>query len=297
VRTPSLPLLAAGGLLAVLAAITATPTTPATAAAPTVPLLVDVRAAHHPGFDRVVLEFRGGLPSQVAARYVTSVSADPSGRPVRIAGRALLQLTVSPAAAHDDRGRVTVRPRTAWALPELMTVVRAGDFEAVLTHGLGLASREPFRVWTTSSPPRVVLDVTAPRTEQRRVYLFDSARFAAGRPPFFVAVPRPVLPALPGTSLMHRLYAGPTPAEERAGLRLVLSGSTSFSGLTVSGGVARVRLVGGCRSGGSVVTVAGSVLPTLHQLPGVDAVKLLDPAGRTERPTGRTDSVPECLEP
>ena len=27
-----------------------------------VPTLVGIRAAHHPGFDRVVFEFRGGLP-------------------------------------------------------------------------------------------------------------------------------------------------------------------------------------------------------------------------------------------
>jgi hypothetical protein len=112
-----------------------------------------------------------------------------------------------------------------------------------------------------------------------------------------VALAMPAAGPGPQPAAASRLYAGPTPAEERAGLRLVLSGSTSFAGLSVRDGVASVRLVGGCRSGGSTVTVAGSVLPTLRQLPGVVAVKVPDPAGRTQRPTGRTYSVPDCLEP
>ncbi|HZD68842.1 MAG TPA: hypothetical protein VFA45_07975 [Actinomycetes bacterium] len=60
-----------------------------TAQAPRIPELVAVRAAHHPGFDRVVFEFRGSLPSHRVG-YVGSLVQDGSGRPVDLAGGAIL---------------------------------------------------------------------------------------------------------------------------------------------------------------------------------------------------------------
>jgi hypothetical protein len=45
------------------------------------------------------------------------------------------------------------------------------------------------------------------------------------------------------------------------------------------------------------VTVAGEIMPTLRQFASVDYVKIYDPAGTTEQPIGRSDSVPACLEP
>ncbi|MGZ4495076.1 MAG: AMIN-like domain-containing (lipo)protein, partial [Nocardioides sp.] len=53
-----------------------------TAAAPAIPTLVGIRAAHHPGFDRVVFDFRGGLPASRRVRYVDHLVADASGLPV-----------------------------------------------------------------------------------------------------------------------------------------------------------------------------------------------------------------------
>lgn len=276
----------------------AAPGTTTTAAPPVVPRLVAIRAAHHPGKDRVVFEFAGGLPRSRTVGYVDRLIGDGSGLPVRIAGRALLQVRFADAEAHDSAGRETAPGRVAYALPNVMTVVRSGDFEAVTTYGVGLTSRQPFRVFTLTGPPRVVIDVDASfRTVPRRVWFFDERRFVAGTEPYFRSVTRPVLPMLPATTLLHRVYAGPTPAEQRAGLRLLLSGSTGFTALSVADGVARVRLTGGCSSGGSTVTVAGHLLPTLKQLPQVDVVKVFDPQGRTERPTGRVDSIPACLEP
>jgi len=276
----------------------APPGTATAAAPPVVPRLVAIRAAHHPGKDRVVFEFAGGLPRSRSVGYVGQLLGDGSGLPVRIAGRALLQVRFADADAHDSAGRATAPGRVAYALPNVMTVVRSGDFEAVTTYGIGLTSRQPFRVFTLTGPPRVVIDVDASfRTVTRKVWFLDERRFAAGTEPYFRSVLRPVLPFLPATTLLHRVYAGPTPAEQRAGLRLQLSGSTGFTALSVADGIARVRLTGGCSSGGSTVTVAGHLIPTLKQLPQVDVVKVFDPQGRTERPTGRVDSIPECLEP
>jgi hypothetical protein len=266
-------------------------------AAPRVPKLVAIRAAHHPGFDRVVFEFRGGLPSRHHAKYVDGLVGDASGLPVRIAGRAILQVRFAPAKAHNASGP-TVRARKAFALPNVMTAVQAGDFEAVTTYGIGLAKQTTFDVFTRRNPSRVVIDIRAAfRTVDRKVYFFNSKRFAANTPPFYVPRLRPVRPATPATGVMDRLFAGPLVRERAHGLRLLRSHATGFSHLAVADGIARVRLTGGCNSDGSTVTIAGEVRPTLRQFSSVDWVKIYDPAGNTENPNGHTDSIPPCLEP
>jgi hypothetical protein len=286
-----------GGLLGSLA--TGTSAGAVTAAPPEVAQLVAVRAAHHPGFDRVVFEFDGPLPGTRLARYVPTLYADGSGEPVRIAGRAILAITMFQANAHDvDTGQVTAPRRLAFALPNVMNVVQSGDFEATVSYGIGLAARQPFRVFTLRNPSRVVVDIDANfPTVLRRVYFLDEPRFVAGRPPYVRYVLRPVRPLTPVTDLLHRLFAGPTAREHADGLRLIRSGATTFSNVSVRDEVARLRLRGGCSSGGSTFTIANEIFPTLKRLEAVDYVKIYDPSGNTEQPTGRRDSIPECLEP
>lgn len=271
----------------------------ARAAPPRTPVLVAVRATHAGTVDRVVFEFRGGLPTDRQVGYVDRLFADGSGRRVHVAGRALLRVRFERAQAHTDAGAPTAAPRrVAYALPNALTAVRSGDFEAVTTYGIGLARRTPFTVSTLRSPPRVVVEVGAGfPTVQQKVWFFDRDRFVANREPFFVPVVRPVLPGSPATGVLDRLFAGPLPREHARGLRLLRSGATGYAGLTVSGGVADLRLTGRCSSGGSTVTVAGEVLPTLEQLATVDRVVLRDAAGGTLDPDGPGDSTPACLEP
>lgn len=271
----------------------------AVSAAPSTPILVAVRAAHRDGVDRVVFEFRGGLPPQREVGYVDRLVADGSGRRVRVAGQALLRVRFEHAQAHTDDGAATAAPRrVAYALPNVMTAVRAGDFEAVVTYGLGLARRTPVRVTTLRSPDRVVIKVGARfATVQRKVWFFHRDRFVDNREPFFVPVLRPVLPGTPATGVMDRLFAGPLVRERARGLRLLRSRATGYTGLTVRNGVADLRLVGRCSSGGSTVTIAGEILPTLRGLDGVDRVVLRDRDGTTQDPDGPGDSTPACLEP
>lgn len=269
---------------------------PAPAAPPPLPTLVGIRAAHDDGVDRVVFEFAGGLP-QVRAGYVDELIGDASGLPVRIAGRAILRLRFSPADAHDADGP-TVTGRRAFALPNVMTAVRAGDFEAVTTYGLGLAKRSPFEVSRLRSPARVVVEVAAAfPTQQRKVWFFHEERFVDNREPFFVPRLRPVRVQTPATGVMDRLFAGVLPRERADGLRLLRSRATTFDDLSIESGIARVRLVGGCSSGGSTVTIAGSIMPSMRQFASVDWVKIYDPAGDTASPTGYSDSIPDCLNP
>jgi hypothetical protein len=77
----------------------------------------------------------------------------------------------------------------------------------------------------------------------------------------------------------------------------VRSAAWGFDHLSISGGIARLRLTRGCSSGGSTTTVANEIVPTLKQFPSVDWVKISGPGGHTEQPTGPSDSIPGCLEP
>ncbi len=268
------------------------------ATAITVPTLVGIRAAHHPTYDRVVFDFAGGLPSRRWVRYVSQLRADPSDKIVPVAGRAILAVTMSPTNAHSPSGSSTAPAKIAFPLPNVMTVVRAGDFEAVTTYGIGLAKRESVRVFTLRHPDRLVIDVrsTFP-TVNKRVWFFNQKRYLANTEPFFTPVLRPVRPWTPATGVMDRTFAGPTPSEYASGLRLLTSKATGFTKLSISGGIARVQLTGGCSSGGSTVTIAGEIMPSLRQFSTVGRVKIYDPWGRTESPTGYRDSIPVCLEP
>ena len=311
---------------------------PVPGARPTVlPQLVDVRAVHRDGVDRVVFQFDEGIPAEGgrrggrgggprgggggagappprggpagwslpgggapggpprAAPPAAPPRGDGSGLPIRIAGRAVLQVGLHPTRTD----RATDAPaRRAFALPNVMTVVRSGVFEGWTTYGVGLARRSPVAVVRQPARDRIVVTVGAGfRTVQRRVFFLDEDRFLANREPFFVPRLRLVPVGSPATGVMDRLFAGPLDRERDRGLRLVRSRATGFADLAIAGGIARVRLRGGCSSGGSTVTIAGEVMPTLRQFDTVDWVKVLDPSARTADPTGPGDSIPDCLNP
>ena len=213
---------------------------------------------------------------------------DGSGLPIRIAGRAILQVGLSPTRTDV----VTTAPaRRAFALPNAMTVVRSGMFEGWTTYGIGLARRTAFEVIRQPARDRVVVEIGADfPTVDRQVFFLDEDRFVANQEPFFVPRTRPVPLGSPATGVMDRLFAGPLDRERSRGLRLVRSRATGFTGLAIAGGIARVTLRGGCSSGGSTVTVAGEIMPTLRQFDTVDWVKVLDPV-RDDRRPDRTDGL------
>jgi hypothetical protein len=145
-------------LVAVVTALGVTP-----AGAQSAPTLVDVRAGRHPGFDRVVFEFRGAVPEH-HVRYVNQLVEDGSGNPVSVAGTADLEVVFQGANAHEDDGTPTVSPRRfSPGLTAVKEVAQIGDFEAVVTYGIGVDRRRPIEVSTLSSPSRLVIDV--PTTE------------------------------------------------------------------------------------------------------------------------------------
>lgn len=267
---------------------------PASATAKAVPQLVAVRADRHPGVDRLVFEFRNGLPPTRIAEYVPKLIADGSGHTVPVPGAAKLALRFFDARGHDDTGGSTYgASRRTYALPGVIQVVNTGDWEATLSFGVGLAKKVPYRMYTLTKPSRIVVDFTVGyRTVPVKAYFLDLPR-----EPKLKAVSRPVIPPSTAHGALQRLFAGPTAAERAAGLRFVNSGATGYSKLTVTNKVARVYLTGNVKSGGATFTIANHLNATLKQFPAVKWVKIYDAAGRTQRPGGTGDSIPESLEP
>ena len=177
-----------------------------------------------------------------------------------------------------------------------MSLRGAGDFEAVVTMGIGLAKRMPFHVHRLTNPGRIAIDVSTafPRTTRRVTFMDKDAPAGTSAR---VTVRRSIPDAYPATGLLDRIFAGPTIDEQADGLRLVASGATGFASVRVARGIARLRLTGGCAGGSSSFTIADSIIPTLRRLRTVDWVKIYHPAGQTQYPTGRRDSIPSCLAP
>lgn len=125
-----------------------------------VALLRDVRAGQHPAFDRIVFDFDGPVPGR-RVRYVPQVVQDGSGAPVPLRGRAFLQVVLTPAAAHRDDGTPTFGgpPARVAGFAALRQLADAGDFEATVTWGIGVAARTGFSVQGLPAPSRVVVDV------------------------------------------------------------------------------------------------------------------------------------------
>jgi hypothetical protein len=124
--------------------------------------LTAVRTGKHAGYDRVVFQFSGGIPV-VKAERATAIYADPKGTKIPLPGRSFLHVVFRGASGFcpQPSHRTWTGP-SALTLhyPELLAVRAAGDFEGVLSFGLGLSARGPYHVSTLTGPDRVVIDVS-----------------------------------------------------------------------------------------------------------------------------------------
>ena len=126
-------------------------------------ILVDVRTGHHEGFDRVVFEFDIAIPGYRIEYVQSPITACGSGLTVTIAGDAFLQVRMTPAAAHDGQGNVTVdTTELTPGLPAILEVESTCDFEGEVTWVVGLNEEVDFSVFELSDPPRLVIDVLHP---------------------------------------------------------------------------------------------------------------------------------------
>ncbi|WP_214403000.1 peptidoglycan-binding domain-containing protein [Pseudonocardia lacus] len=128
------------------------------ARASVMPALTAVRVSGHPDFDRVAIDVDGALPG-FDVSYVPQIAMDESGEPVAVRGRAFLDVSIVPAGTFADEDP------DAFPLPEiddlaaLRGIAHTGDWEGVVSLGIGVAARLPFLVRRLTAPPRIVIDI------------------------------------------------------------------------------------------------------------------------------------------
>ena len=123
------------------------------------PKVVDLRFAAHARFDRAVIDIKGRIPGG-RAHYAKRFHRDGSGALVPIRGRSGIALSLTPAVAHNARGRsVYDGPRIARPhLRTLKALAFTGDFEGTVGFGFALTHRAEYRVFFLHDPQRIVID-------------------------------------------------------------------------------------------------------------------------------------------
>jgi hypothetical protein len=123
-------------------------------------LLVRVRAGRNKDFDRLVFDFEGPVLGMRMV-HVNELVEDGAGNPIPLRGRAVVQIVIRPVAAHRYDGS----PTLSGPLPDLTgfaafrQIADAGDSEAVLTWGIGVAARTGSHGFTLTGPSRVASTV------------------------------------------------------------------------------------------------------------------------------------------
>jgi hypothetical protein len=127
-----------------------------------------IRAAHNPGFDRVVFEFGPtaigpyGMPPWTIA--VATGFVGTSGRQVPVDGNAFLSVrfsnasTVDPATGKQTFTQTDIHP----GLPLVRNVKLVEDFERVMIWGIGLERLVCPKVTELAGPVRLVVDLPTP---------------------------------------------------------------------------------------------------------------------------------------
>lgn len=120
--------------------------------------LVDVRTGVHDGFDRVVLEMSGTATPGWGVAWADRAVAEGSGEVVPLAGDHVLTISAS-GTAMPAAGSFEV-PQRLGAAGGIAEVHVDGWFEGYTQVFAGVDGDErPFRVFTLTDPPRLVVDV------------------------------------------------------------------------------------------------------------------------------------------
>jgi hypothetical protein len=118
-----------------------------------------VRVSNDGSFDRIVLDERFS-PAGYRVRYVHRVIADGSGHTVHVKGHYFLSLSMPNTSTSGAAGTPTdVHQKYTPNLPEIVQIKKTGEFEGVVSFGIGLRHRNGFHVFRLKSPARLVIDV------------------------------------------------------------------------------------------------------------------------------------------
>ena len=118
---------------------------------PPVPALVTIGVGDHPSdpgerpFNRMSFTFDTGFPGY-RFFFADRLYGDGTGEPIALAGRGVLVVRFSVARAHSadgTRSTITSQPPANLGLRRMVGYARAGDFEGVLTYGIGITWPNP----------------------------------------------------------------------------------------------------------------------------------------------------------
>ncbi len=143
------------------AAVVTAGAVPAQSAVPDIPVLTRIRTGVHPTVDRIVLDLSGPRP-QVSSRFVDELVQDGSGNVEWLTGAAFAEVHATPAQAHDEVGHPSFEGPRKFRTPNLtnvMAVAITGDYEGVLSVGVGMRKQTWIKAFTLTGPTRVVIDV------------------------------------------------------------------------------------------------------------------------------------------
>ena len=156
---------------AVVPTVTGSPRVTASTACPTqtggsplaAPRVASLRAAHNPGFDRLVIEFTEQAVPSYEIKSSSDIFGSPSGLSVRVDGNAFFSIRVS-GQAHTDAGQPSYPQPDPYrpGLPLIREVNLVSDFEGAVIFGVGLERSACPTLLVLQSPPRIVLDFPTP---------------------------------------------------------------------------------------------------------------------------------------
>jgi len=119
--------------------------------------VADVRVGAHPGFDRIVYEFRDGrLPAILIERTAPPFKLDPSDLPVTIAGTTFLRIHLTHIAVETVKDSQSDQKPGYALLQELRAI---SGFEGDSTWIVGLSGPACARISILRAPTRLVVDL------------------------------------------------------------------------------------------------------------------------------------------
>jgi hypothetical protein len=117
---------------------------------PPVPRLIAVSVGNHPAangeraYNRISFTFTHSFPTY-QFRFVGQLVGDASGKPITLEGNGVLKVIFRQAQAHTGNGASSVasQPPAHLGLSRMASWAQAGDFEGVLTYGIGVSQPIP----------------------------------------------------------------------------------------------------------------------------------------------------------
>lgn len=114
---------------------------------PPAPQLVRIGVGDHPRdpgeppYNRMSFTFNTTFPSYEFLFVQPPLVGDPSGKPVPIEGYGVLKVTFRGAQAHAANGSSTIisQPPAHLGLSRMVSYAAAGDYEGVVTYGIGIS--------------------------------------------------------------------------------------------------------------------------------------------------------------